>query len=136
MRISDWSSDVCSSDLQGDQASAVVSIHKRDTSRGTRYDVRLRNAEGKTYNRTWRTRKEAESYERAELTARDRGDWIDPRARLKTFSEVAGEWLKSNPDKRPAKIRIERTMIHRQVIPAHGAKRSYATPTTQKNTTA
>jgi len=34
--------------------------------------------------------------ERAELTARDRGDWIDPAARARTFDDIAAEWLASS----------------------------------------
>jgi len=100
-----------------------VSIHKRDTSRGTRYDVRLRDAQGKTYNRTFRTRREAEAFERAELSARDRGDWIDPRARARTFEEVAVEWMASNPAKRPSTRACDRSALERHLLPELGAKR-------------
>ena len=100
-----------------------MSIHKRDTSRGIRYDVRLRNAEGKTYTRTWRTRKEAETYERAELTARDRGDWIDPTARRKTLNDVAAAWLASNPAKRPGTLANEKGALDRHILPELGNKR-------------
>lgn len=100
-----------------------MSIHKRDTSRGPRYDVRLRTLEGKVYGRTFETKDKAKAFERAELTARDRGDWIDPAARLRTFSDVSADWLRSNPAKKPATIAIERSMLDRHVIPALGAKR-------------
>lgn len=102
---------------------AQVSIHKRDTARGIRYDVRLRNAEGKTYTRTWRTRKEAEAYERSELTARDRGDWIDPTARARTFDDIAAEWLASNPAKRPVTVTRDRGAIGLHLSPAFGSRR-------------
>lgn len=100
-----------------------MSIHKRETFKGTRYDVRLRNLEGKVYTRTFRTKDEAKAFERAELTARDRGDWIDPAARNRTFAEVATAWLGSNPSKKPATIAVEQSMIDRHVIPTLGAKR-------------
>ena len=100
-----------------------MSIHKRPTSRGVRYDVRLRTIEGKTYTRTWRTRKEAESYERAELTARDRGDWIDPTQRARTFDAVAAEWLAANPAKRASTLGRDRSALDRHLVPALGGKR-------------
>lgn len=100
-----------------------MSIHKRDTSRGTRYDVRLRDLNGRTYNRTFRTKDEAKAYERAELTARDRGDWIDPAARRLTFAEVATAWLASNPAKSAATRASERAMLDRHVVPVLGSKR-------------
>lgn len=100
-----------------------MSIHKRETAKGTRYDVRLRTIEGKTYTRTWRTKDEAKAYERAELTARDRGDWIDPSARLRTFAQVTSEWLKSNPAKKPATVANERAALDKHVLPELGSKR-------------
>ena len=45
----------------------TVSIHKRSTNRGTRYDVRLRDHGGKVHNKTFRTRREAEAFERDQL---------------------------------------------------------------------
>ncbi len=71
-------------------------IENRRTSKGERrYDVRLRRPDGTVYGRTFRTRKEAETYERAERTARDRGVWTDPRAGALTFEEYASTWLES-----------------------------------------
>lgn len=100
-----------------------MSIHKRQTGRGVRYDVRLRTIDGKPYCRTFRTRDEARAFERSELTARDRGDWIDPTARLRTFANVAAEWLASNPAKRPVTVRRDRGAIERHLTPAFGDKR-------------
>ena len=40
----------------------------------------LRGTDGKERSRTFRTRKEAERYERAQHAAIDSGVWIDPRA--------------------------------------------------------
>jgi integrase len=100
-----------------------VSIQKRDTTRGPRYDVRLRDAQGKTYTRTYRTRREAEAFERAELSARDRGDWIDPRARARTYADVAVEWMASNPAKRASTRGRDRSALERHILPDLGAKR-------------
>lgn len=100
-----------------------MSIHKRQTAKGTRYDVRLRTLDGKPYTRTWRTRKEAETYERAELTARDRGDWVDPTQRARTFDDIAAEWLASNPAKRPVTIARDRGAITLHLSPAFGDRR-------------
>ena len=100
-----------------------MSIHKRETAKGPRYDVRLRDLDGKTYTRTWRTKDEAKAYERAELTARDRGDWIDPAARARTFDDVAAEWLASNPAKRPVTVARDRGAIERHLSPAFGSRR-------------
>ncbi len=99
-----------------------MSIHKRDTSRGPRYDVRLRTAEGRTYNRTFRTRKDAEAFERSELTARDRGLWIDTRLGSRTFRDLAADWLVTNPAKKASTLAAERSLLDRHVLPDLGAK--------------
>lgn len=96
----------------------LLSIHKRETAKGARYDVRLRTLEAKTYTRTFRTKDEAKAFERAELTARDRGDWIDPTARLRTLNDVAAAWLASNPSKRPGTLANERSALAKHVLPA------------------
>jgi integrase len=100
-----------------------VSVHKRQTAKGVRYDVRLRTLEGKVYGRTFDTKDKAKAFERAELTARDRGDWIDPAARLRTFADVAAEWLGSNPGKKAGTVSTERAMLTRHVLPTLGAQR-------------
>ncbi|MFP5256083.1 MAG: tyrosine-type recombinase/integrase [Acidimicrobiia bacterium] len=100
-----------------------MSIHKRDTTRGTRYDVRLRTADGKPYKRTFRTKDEARAWERSELTARDRGDWADPSARRRTYAEVAVEWMASNPAKRASTRGRDRSALERHVLPHLGDKR-------------
>jgi integrase len=100
-----------------------MSIHKRETAKGTRYDVRLRTAEGRTYTRTFRTKDEARAFERTELIARDRGDWIDPTARSRTFGEVATEWLGSNPAKRPSTLGRDRSALKRHLLPDLGDRR-------------
>lgn len=54
-------------------------IDKRATHAGqARYEVRLRGIDGKERSRTFRTRREAESYERAQRTSIDHGLWVDP----------------------------------------------------------
>ena len=71
-----------------------MSITPRQTKAGERrYDVRLRRGDGSVYTRSFRTRREAESYERAELAAKERGTWTDPRAGRITLADYARQWL-------------------------------------------
>ena len=74
-----------------------MSIRKRQTAKGVRYDVQLRDTNGRMYQRTFRTKREAEAYEAKERTDRARGTWVDPRGATIPFSEVAAEWLSSTP---------------------------------------
>lgn len=97
-------------------------IQKRMTSRGVRYDVRLRRPDGRVYTRTFVTRKDAERFERNELAARDRGDWIDPRLKARTFADVAAEWLASNPGKRASTVARDRFALERYLLPALGER--------------
>jgi hypothetical protein len=51
-----------------------MSVHVRFTQDGDRrYDVRLRDPSGRGFARTFRTRREAEAFERKELVDQARG---------------------------------------------------------------
>ena len=95
-------------------------INKRSTRAGTRYDVRLRDPEGRETSRTFRTLAEAKAYERKTLTERDRGAWLDPRRGIIPFAEVADAWLKSNPAKRPSVRVRDAAMLRLHVLPTIG----------------
>ena len=100
-----------------------MSIHRRTTKNGTvRYDVRLRRPDGGVDNRTFATRKAAETYERAERTNRDRGAWIDPRLARRTLAEIAEEWASSNPGKRATSVTADRTSLG-HILPVLGSHR-------------
>ncbi len=71
-----------------------MSIEARTTRGGERrYDVRLRRPDGSVYNRTFRTRRDAEVFERADRSARDRGTWVDVRGATTTLGDYAAKWL-------------------------------------------
>src|SRR5260221_14009254 len=95
-----------------------MSVHRRATSRGSRYDVRLRDPEGRSYKKTFRTRREAETYEANELADRSRGTWLDPRHAQLTFGAVAAEWFASNPAKRPSTRALEDSILRVRLLPA------------------
>jgi hypothetical protein len=50
-----------------------MSVHPRRTAQGVRYDVRLRTPDGRQYKRTFRTRKEPETFYARKLADRSRG---------------------------------------------------------------
>ncbi len=77
-----------------------MSVHPRKTSRGTRYEVRLRTPDGRQYKKRFRTRKEADAFEARELADQSRGVWLDPQGGHRPFRDVADEWFGSNPGKR------------------------------------
>ncbi len=95
-------------------------IRKRDGRRV--YDVRLRDQSGKEYSKTFLTKKEAEAFEAAERTARNRGAWVDPRLAAARVSDVAERWLAVNTTKRPGSIARDRSILDNHVLPTLGSK--------------
>lgn len=74
-------------------------IDRRRTAHGNvRYEVRMRGGDGRERSRTFRTKKEAERYERSQHTALEQGLWVDPRAGKVTLEAWSAEW--------------ERTVVH------------------------
>ncbi len=96
-------------------------IEKRETKRGEiRYDVRIRGVDGKERSRTFRTRKDAERYERAQLTAIDRGVWVDPRSGKVTLATWAHEWQRTVVHLRPTTQRIYDNNLRNHILPELG----------------
>ena len=99
-----------------------MSIHARRTAQGARYDVRLRTPDGQQYKRTFRTRKEAETFYAVEVADRSRGGWIDPRRSAVTFGEWAAEWFASDPGKRPSTLARDETILRLHLLPVFGRR--------------
>ena len=78
-----------------------MSVNRRATKHGTRWDVRLRTPDGRPYKRTFRTRREADAYEARELADRSRGIWQDPTLAMVSFKEWAEQWLADTAGRRP-----------------------------------
>lgn len=96
-------------------------IAKRRTSRGElRYEVRLRGRDGKERSRTFRTKKEAERYERSQHTALEQGLWVDPRAGKVTLATWAKEWERTVVHLRPSTQRIYAANLRNHIVPELG----------------
>ncbi len=100
-----------------------MSIDRRQTKRGVAYDVRLRAPDGRPYKRTFRTRKEAETFQARELADRSRGNWVDPRRSAVTFREWAGKWLGRDPSKRPSSLARDESVLYNHLLPALGSRK-------------
>jgi integrase len=79
--------------------------------------VHLRDGNGRQYQRTFRTKKAAEEFEAKELADRARGSWVDPRGAATPFGTLAGEWLTSNPAKRPSGWARDETIVRLHLRP-------------------
>lgn len=99
-----------------------MSIHRRKTASGVRYDVRLRDPAGKEYSRTFRTQRAARDFEDAERTSKARGGWIDPRHASILFDDWAQQWLDSDPAKRAKTKATDAGIIRLHLTPALGAR--------------
>ena len=96
-------------------------IDKRRTQRGeVRYDARFRGPDGKERSRTFRTRKEAERYERAQHTAIDQGLWVDPRSGRVTLRSWVAEWQRTVVHLRPTTQRIYDANLRNHILPVLG----------------
>jgi integrase len=95
-----------------------MSIRRRDTRKGPRYDVRLRGPDGREVSRTFRTEREARLFEAEQRTTMQRGGWIDPRSASTPFGEVAAEWFASNPAKRPSTLARDDVTLRIHLLPA------------------
>lgn len=95
-------------------------IQKRDTKAGPRYDVRLRDPAGRTYTRTFRTKKEATRYEAQERADRSRGQWVDPRAGTITFGAWWASWWKSTVNLRPSSRARDESYAANHLLPQFG----------------
>ncbi len=98
-------------------------IERRYGKTGNRYKVRLRDPDGREYSHTFRTRKEAEVYERTQRADLARGQWLDPKAAGMTFGAVAELWSQSNPAKRPSALARDESIVRVHLQPVLGDKR-------------
>lgn len=98
-------------------------------NRGTVYEVRFRQPDGKEISKTFRSLSAAKQWQVEQQRNRNKGVWIDPRLGRTSFSEWAEDWLRSNPAKR------ERTLYRDQqvldVVLAQWASKPLATITTE-----
>jgi len=96
-------------------------IEKRRTQSGeVRYEVRLRGTDGKERSRTFRTKKEAERYERTQQTAIEQGLWVDPRAGKVTLEAWAKEWQRTVVHLRATTQRIYAANLRNHIVPELG----------------
>lgn len=97
-----------------------MAIIQRQTKKGVRWDVKLRDAQGRQYSRTFRTKKEAAAYEANEVNSHNRGTWVDPRNSEMCFRDLAQRWLDMGVGKR-TKTRVrDEGIVQRHLLPTLG----------------
>jgi integrase len=97
-------------------------IERRHTRTGeVRYEVRYRGADGNERSKTFRTKKDAERYQRAQQTAMERGLWVDPQKGRITLEAWAQDWQRTVVHLRPSTRRIYESNLRLHVLPTLGA---------------
>ena len=99
-----------------------MSVHRRTTQAGTRYDVRLRAPDGQQFTRSFRTRRDADAFERDQLSTLQRGTWIDPSGGAMLFGDWVDEWMEQRVGLRPKTLHTDAGIIERYLRPALGAQ--------------
>jgi integrase len=101
----------------------VASVSKRITASGqARYDVRYRTLANGVRTRTFRKRRDAQRFATTVEGDKLRGDWVDPRQGVRTLTDVAAEWLQSNPAKRTSTAATDRSHLRARIEPKLGAQ--------------
>ena len=99
-----------------------MSIHQRRLRSGkTSYDVKLRTPDGRQYKKTFRTRKEAESYVVQQRAAQMSGTWVDPNAGKVRFDAYAAQWLEQRTALRPRTVELYEYLLRLHVLPGLGS---------------
>jgi len=100
-----------------------VSINSRKLDDGrVVYDVRLRDPLGRQYKRTFRTKREAESFMVQERAEQDRGTWVDPRQGRVTLADYSKTWLGTRVHLRIRTRELYEGLLRRQILPALGSQ--------------
>lgn len=98
-----------------------MSVEPRQTRSGrTVYDVRLRTPDGRQYKRTFRTRREADTFHAREQADRSRGGWVDPRAGRVPLDAYANRWLSQRAGLRPRTLELYESLLRCHVLPSLG----------------
>lgn len=98
----------------------LIQPRRRKRDGHTVYDVRLRDPSGRTYSRTFESKKAAQGYEASERADRARGSWIDPSLSREPFAKAAGRWMEAGIHKRPSSLDRDRSILHRHLLPTLG----------------
>jgi integrase len=84
------------------------------------YDVRLRDPQGRAYKRTFRTKKDAETFVSTQRADRTRGGWVDPRKGKITLAEYTASWMAQRHDLRPRTRELYEGLLRLHVLPDLG----------------
>jgi integrase len=97
-----------------------VSVHKRDTPKGIRYQVRYRDPDGIQRKESFLRKADADRFENGINAAMDQGTYSDPSLGRTTFKQVAEEWLAGHRNRSTRQAVELRLRLH--IYPVIGHK--------------
>src|SRR5262245_10214275 len=96
-------------------------IQKRMTAAGeTRYDVEYRAPDGRSRSKTFKRRKDAETFLRSVETEVADGSWIDPNAGKVTLARYSKSWLASRGKLTARTKELYEGQLRLHILPALG----------------
>ena len=105
-----------------------MSIHVRETGKGRRYDVKLRDRGGVMHTKTFRTKREAVDFEADQRSQLSAGTFIAPRVSATTVEDLATRWLAAGTKRDSSRAR-DRSIVQTHLLPGLGPRRAIGTVT-------
>jgi integrase len=101
-----------------------VAVSRRDNSRGVRWQAAYRAPDGRERTKTFERKADAERWLRAQETARDTGEWLDPRLGRASVHDVAHRWMAgARPTLKATTVECYESLLRSRVLPTFGAAR-------------
>lgn len=99
-----------------------MAIRHRKVNGRDRWDVRLRGPDGRQSSTTFDTKAEADRFETFQKQSLYEQRYVHPTDTKVTLAKVAGDWLRSDPSKRPRSLERDRIALERWIFPSLGAR--------------
>lgn len=100
----------------------MASVHKRETAKGLRYDVRYRDESNRARKQTFKRKTDAERFARNVETDKDRGQYIDPAAGRVAFEDCATRYLETIVHLKPKTLQDYESLLRSRVLPELGKR--------------
>lgn len=92
-------------------------------ARDTKWTVRYRDPNGRSRERTFARKIDAEAFREHNGVDMRSGDWLDPQARRALFDDWAAAWWLTTVKLAPSTRRRYHQLLHNQVLPYFGGRR-------------
>ncbi len=102
----------------------MAHVVRKTNSKGTRWQAAYRAPDGRERTKTFDRKVDAERWLRAQETARDRGEWRDPRLGRATVASVAEKWMAgARPTLKATTVECYESLLRSRILPTFGEMR-------------